>query len=94
MPGILPERLSQEQAEQAATAVTKLGVSAAAIPAADIPNFGEIIEVAENSTILDAARSAGIEIRDPVTQTDFRGGNGYQACENGCQSSSNVSATA
>lgn len=39
VPGVLPEQLTQEQAEQAAAAVTKLGVSAAAIPAADIPDF-------------------------------------------------------
>ena len=43
-PGILPDRLSAEEAAQWVAAIGQLGLHAEAIPAVDIPDFGHAVE--------------------------------------------------
>jgi len=57
VPGVLPEQLTQKQAEHAAAAVARIGMSAAAVSQADIPNLEHPIVVHHA-----ACNSAGLEI--------------------------------
>lgn len=60
VPGVLPEQLTQQQAEHAAVAITKLGMSAAVVSDADIPNFDHPIVVHHAVCSVDGLEILGL----------------------------------
>lgn len=60
VPGVLPEELTKQRAEHVAVAVRKLGMSAAAVSQADIPNLDHPIVVHHAACSADGLESFGL----------------------------------